>query len=170
MYEWLMQHKFDDKNPKNVEIRQRIERGDGVTNLVTVAEGVNAFRTSGLELCHHEDMALRNADEKPWWWMIDGDTSYATTWSDWWLIFRLKYGYYIFGLIVIWILEFITIAEKGRYEALKTQGQSVYGMRDGAKEEIWTPMYMMVGRKPEDWKHPKGERTCTVDENDHGQV
>ncbi|KAL8885022.1 MAG: hypothetical protein Q9192_006718, partial [Flavoplaca navasiana] len=30
VYEWLMTDKFDDKNEKHVEIRQRIERGNGV--------------------------------------------------------------------------------------------------------------------------------------------
>ena len=47
VYEWLMTDDFDPKNPKHVEIRQRIERGDGVVNMLSVKEGLEAFRGSG---------------------------------------------------------------------------------------------------------------------------
>ena len=42
-------------------------------------------------------------------------------------------------------------------EALRTQGMSVWGMRDGGKEGIFTTSYLMVGRKPEGWVHPGTE-------------
>lgn len=38
---------FDPKIAKHVEIRQRIERGDGVVNMLSVKEGLEAFRGSG---------------------------------------------------------------------------------------------------------------------------
>lgn len=41
---------FDPKNAKHVEIRQRIERGDGVVNMLSVKEGLEAFRGSGYVL------------------------------------------------------------------------------------------------------------------------
>ncbi|KAL9639097.1 MAG: hypothetical protein Q9204_001246 [Flavoplaca sp. TL-2023a] len=47
VYEWLMTDKFDDKNEMHVEIRQRIERGNGVVGMSTVKEGLDAFRASG---------------------------------------------------------------------------------------------------------------------------
>lgn len=45
-------------------------------------------------------------------------------------------------------------APKKFLEAWRTQGMSVWGMRDGGKEGIFTPSYLMVGRKPEGWVHP----------------
>lgn len=39
-------------------------------------------------------------------------------------------------------------------EALRTQGMSVWGMRDGGREGIFTTSYLMVGWKPEGWVHP----------------
>lgn len=42
-----MTDNFDPNNAKHVEIRQRIERGDGVVNMLSVKEGLEAFRESG---------------------------------------------------------------------------------------------------------------------------
>ena len=50
------------------------------------------------------------------------------------------------------------IAPKRLLEALRTQGMSVWGMRDGGKEGIFTTSYLMVGRKPEGWAHPGTEQ------------
>lgn len=155
VYEWLMQPGFDPKNPRHVDIRQRIERGDGITNMLTIAEGLAAFKASGLTLEHHEDRSLVGRDKKHWEFFLDGDTSQAVNWEDWWLVMRLQKWWWKLGLWMCWIMEPLSIIRTGMYEAVWTQGMSVWGMRDGAKESIWTPMYMMVGRKPEDWKHPK---------------
>ena len=50
------------------------------------------------------------------------------------------------------------IAPKRLLEALRTQEMSVWGMRDGGKEGIFTTSYLMVGRKPEGWVHPGAEQ------------
>lgn len=157
VYEWLMQEGFDPLNEKHVEIRQQIERGDGITNLLTVAEGLEAVKTAGLVLEHYEDRSLVGAEKKTWYCVLEGDTSQTTNWEDWWLVMRLQRWWWNFGLWMCWFLEPLGLLRKGRYEALWTQGMSVWSMLDGAREGIWTPMYMMVGRKPEDWKHPKAD-------------
>lgn len=157
-YEWLMTRKFSPTNPLHVEIRQRIERGDGVVNMLTIPEGLESYKASGLELYHTEDMAERGPREKQWWYCIDGDTSKTTNWTDWWLVFRLKPGFFRFAYRFTWFMDKIgQLPRKGMLEALRTQGMSVWGMRDGGREGIFTTSYMMVGRKPEGWKHPKGQ-------------
>ncbi|KAI4224887.1 MAG: hypothetical protein L6R36_004339 [Xanthoria steineri] len=161
VYEWLMTDEFDSKNPKHVEIRQRIERGDGVVNMLSVKEGLEAFRGSGLEMYHNENMALRvppkrdpNQKEKTWWYCIDGDTSHTTNWTDWWLVFWLKKSFFRFGYGFTWLMIKARLAPELALEALRTQGMSVWGMRDGGREGIFTTSYLMVGRKPESWIHP----------------
>ena len=42
-----MTDKFDIKNEVHIEMRQRIERGNGVVGMSTVKEGLDAFRASG---------------------------------------------------------------------------------------------------------------------------
>ncbi|KAL8808870.1 MAG: hypothetical protein Q9223_003799 [Gallowayella weberi] len=187
VYEWFMTEVFDAKNPVHVEIRQRIERGDGVVNLLTVKEGLEAFRKSGyvyltvlcspcgyiewvlmgsarLELYHNENLALRvplnqnpNEKVKTWWYPIDGDTSMTTNSTDWWLVFRLKESFFRFGYAWTWTMIKLGLAPKSALEALRTEGMSVWGMRDGGREGIFTTSYLMAGRKPEGWIHPGKE-------------
>ena len=65
---------------------------------------------------------------------------------------RLQQWWWNLGLWMCWLLEPLGVVRRGRGEALWTQGMSCWSMRDGAREGIWTPMYMMVGRKPKGWK------------------
>lgn len=60
---------------------------------------------------HNENMALRvppkrdpNHKDKMWWYCIDGDTTYTTNWTDWWLVFRLKKGFFRFGYGFTWLM------------------------------------------------------------------
>ena len=134
-YEWLMTEKFSPENPRHFELRQRIERGDGITNLVAIPTGLGAMRAAGFEILHHEDLAER-WDEKPWWYCIDGDTGKTNCWSDWWLVFRLNERLWRFWSGILWLKEFVLrISPKGSIETLWTQGMSVTGMRDAAK--VW---------------------------------
>ena len=148
VYEWLMTDSFDTDNPEHLNVRQRLERGDGITNILTIREGLEAFRSSGLELFHHEDRAEGGLKDKRWWYVINGEANKTTTWGDWWLATRLKKRFWQFQCVVVWYFENLGVMKKGRFEALKTQSQSVWGNRDGAQMGIFTPMYMMVGRKP----------------------
>ena len=132
-YEWQLTEKFSPENPRHIELRQRIERGDGITNLVAIPGGLDAMRAVGFEVLHHEDLAERG-DEKPWWYCIDGDTSKTTCWSDWWLVFRLKEKLWKVWCKVLWVKEFVLRSSpKGSVEGLWTEGMSVFGMRDAAK-------------------------------------
>lgn len=154
VYEWLMTPSFNPTNPLHLSIRQRIERGDGVTNMQTVEQGLIAITSAGLTLEHHEDMALRGTDEKRWWYPCDGDVSKTNTVRDWWLVFRLGKSFWRFGYGFSWCMVQAGLAPKRILEALNTQAMSVFGIRDGGKEGIFTPTYLMVGRKPEGWVHP----------------
>jgi sterol 24-C-methyltransferase len=153
-YEWLLTKNFTPENSRHVELRQRIERGDGVTNLITVPEGIAAVSKAGLEMEHHEDLDQR-PDPYPWWWAINGETSKAACWKDWELVFRLKKSF--FDVLTWWVgfNEARGWIPRGMSEALKTQGMSVWGMLEGAQEGVFTPMYMMLARKPKDWKKPE---------------
>ena len=153
VYEWFLTDSFSAANAVHTEVRHRLERGDGITNMLTISEGLDALATSGLLLEHHEDRAEAGLKDKKWWYVIDGDTKKATTRKDWWLAFRLKKRYWRVQCALVWALEKGRILDRGRSEALKTQGMSVWGNRDGAKMGIFTPMYLMVGRKPSiGWK------------------
>ena len=145
---------FSPLNPLHLSIRQRIERGDGVTNMHTVEQGLAAIASAGLVLEHHEDMALRGTDDKRWWYPCDGDVSKTNSRGDWWLVLRLKKSFWRLGYGFSWVVCKAGLAPKRVLEALNTQAMSVFGIRDGGKEGIFPCMYLMVGRKPEGWAHP----------------
>lgn len=149
VYEWLLTDKFDKLNPTHVNIRQRLERADGVTNLLTVPEGLAAFRASGLEMYHCEDMALRGTDAKRWWFAIAGQTEKTTCREDYWRVWRLRRGFFWGCYALTWCLEKAGLMREGRLEALRTQGMSVWSTVDAARLGIFTTSFMMVGRKPQ---------------------
>jgi sterol 24-C-methyltransferase len=55
--EWVLTPKFDERNIKHVGIRNRIERGNGVSNLHTSAQCREAMVQAGFKLFHDEDYA-----------------------------------------------------------------------------------------------------------------
>ncbi|KAL9053769.1 MAG: hypothetical protein Q9162_004567 [Coniocarpon cinnabarinum] len=147
IYEWLLlpppYGSFNPTNPYHLDIRQRLERGDGITNIVTVPEALAAFSAAGLEIYKTEDRGRVNPngtdiEGKKWWYHIDGDLSGAATWRDWWTVLWLKPWFWRAQCGLAWVLEGLRVIERGPYEALRTQSQAVYGMRDGAVEGVFT--------------------------------
>ena len=112
-------------------------------------------------------MALRGTDEKRWWYPCDGDVGKTNTLGDWWLVFRLKKNFWRFGYGFSWVVCKAGLAPERVLEALRTQAMSVFGIRDGGKEGIFTAMYLMVARKPEGWVHP-GEGIVGTDSGGKG--
>lgn len=55
--EWVLTQKYDTKNERHVGIRNRIERGNGLSNLHTCDAAREAFFAAGFELEHEEDYA-----------------------------------------------------------------------------------------------------------------
>lgn len=106
-YEWLLTPLFNPHNPTHLEIRHRIERGDGVTNLLTIPDGLAAFAASGLEMFHCEDLAERGAADKKWWSAIDGDVAKTTNWGDWWLVFKPKEGFFDFAFRFTKVMDWL---------------------------------------------------------------
>lgn len=54
--EWVMTPKFDASNPKHAEIRNRIERGNGISRMRSDVDVREALPKAGFELYHDEDI------------------------------------------------------------------------------------------------------------------
>ncbi|PSN62928.1 hypothetical protein BS50DRAFT_558645 [Corynespora cassiicola Philippines] len=147
VYEWVMTEKYDNDNPHHREIRLGIEVGDGISNMEKVDAAVRAMKTAGFELEHHEDMANRD-DPAPWYWPISGDVKYISTIGDVLTILRMtKLGRGIVHKFVS-ALETIGLAPAGTQKAADNLALAADSIVAGAKEKLFTPMYLMVGRKP----------------------
>lgn len=152
--EWCMTGQFDSKNSNHCMIRQRIERGTGIVNLRTISQAMNAFRYAGFEVLHSEDRAEKSIPGRPWWCGLDGQTSKFRDREDRRNVWKLKPSVYKAGRIYLSILAKLHIIPTLVLDSLDTQIQHVSGLIDGAREGIFTPMYMIYGKKPDNWVHP----------------
>ncbi|KIW78717.1 hypothetical protein Z517_08556 [Fonsecaea pedrosoi CBS 271.37] len=57
--EWVMTPKYDPTDQRHVGMRNRVERGNGVSNLRTSDEAREAMKGAGFEILHEEDFAAR---------------------------------------------------------------------------------------------------------------
>ena len=153
VYEWLMTDKYDNENPRHREIRLGIEIGDGISNMEKIDVALAAMKAAGFELEHNEDLASpeREAgDFSPWYWPLSGDFKYITTLGDIPTIMRLtRLGR---GLVhrFVGALETVGIAPGGSQKTADSLALAADNLVAGGREHLFTPMYLMVGRKPAD--------------------
>jgi sterol 24-C-methyltransferase len=147
VYEWLMTDAYDESNPEHRQIRLDIEHGDGISNMEKVEVALAAMKAAGFVMEHNEDMAIRD-DPAPWYWPLSGELKYINTLGDVPTILRMTKP-------VRWMIhrtlgfgESIGIIPPGT--AKTADGLAIGGdaLVKGAREKLFTPMYLMVGRKP----------------------
>lgn len=146
VYEWLMTDNYDNENPHHREIRLGIEQGDGISNMERVDTALDAMKASGFELELNEDLADRD-DPSPWYWPLTGDFRYLSSVGDIFTIARLtKVGR---GSIhqLLGMGELIGIIPKGTQKTADSLALAADCLVAGGKEKLFTPMYLMVGRK-----------------------
>ncbi|KAG4411167.1 Delta(24)-sterol C-methyltransferase [Cadophora malorum] len=147
VYEWLMTDKYDNDNEHHREIRLGIEIGDGISNMVKISEGLAAIKAAGFELELHEDLAKR-PDATPWYYPLAGDFSMMGSIWDFPTIARMtKWGRGITHRFV-GVLEMVGIAPGGTQKTANSLALAADCLVAGGKEDLFTPMYLMVARKP----------------------
>lgn len=149
VYEWLMTDAYDNNNPEHKKIRLGIEIGDGISNMEKVEVALAAMKAAGFVMEHHEDLADREGDAAPWYWPLSGQLKYITTLGDIPTILRMtKIGR---GLIhkFVGALEVIGIAPGGTQKTADSLALAADCLVAGGEKKLFTPMYLMVGRKPD---------------------
>lgn len=148
VYEWLMTDAYDNDNTEHRRIRLGIEQGDGISNMVRISEGLQAIRASGFQLEVHEDLAERE-DARPWYYPLDGDLRMAQTLGDVVTITRMtKWGRYVTHN-TIGALERIGLMPTGTKKTADSLAVAADCLVEGGKKKLFTPMYLIVARKPE---------------------
>jgi sterol 24-C-methyltransferase len=149
VYEWLMTNNYDNANPHHREIRLGIEQGDGISNMEKVDVALAAIKAAGFVLEHNEDLADKD-DPMPWYWPLAGDVKNISSIGDIATIVRMtKLGR---GLVhrFVGALETIGIAPRGSQKTADSLARAADCLVAGGKEKLFTPMYLMVARKPLD--------------------
>lgn len=147
VYEWLMTDKYDNDNPHHREIRLGIELGDGISNMEKIPVAVQAMKSAGFDLEVSEDLADRD-DELPWYWPLSGQLKYMQSIWDFPTLVRMtKLGR---GIVHKFVggLETIGFAPRGTQKTADSLAVAADALVAGGQEKLFTPMYLMVGRKP----------------------
>lgn len=147
VYEWLMTDEYDQSNQHQREIRLGIEQGNGISNMVKVEEGLRAIKAAGFVLEFHEDLADRK-DAKPWYYPLNGDLRMVSSLRDLVTVGRMtKVGRTVaHGLVGG--LEYVGLAPQGTKKTADSLGRAADCLVAGGKEKLFTPMYLMIARKP----------------------
>lgn len=131
-YEWVTTEKYDDEDPVHVEIVLGIERGDALPGLRRQREIAESARGVGFEVVKEKD--LDEAPAKPWW-------------------SRLKMGRvgYWRNHVLVRLLGWVGIAPRGVVDVHEMLCQTAVYLTRGGETGIFTPMHMILCRKP----HPQ---------------
>ncbi|RYP35301.1 hypothetical protein DL768_011004 [Monosporascus sp. mg162] len=147
VYEWLMTDDYDSNNLEHREIRLGIEQGNGISNMVKISEALEAMREAGFELLHHEDLAQR-PDPIPWYWPLAGEWKYLQSIWDAPTIVRMTWWGRGIAHGAAALLEATGLAPKGTKKTADSLAKAGDCLVAGGRKHLFTPMYLMVGKKP----------------------
>ncbi|KAH7136665.1 S-adenosyl-L-methionine-dependent methyltransferase [Dactylonectria estremocensis] len=148
VYEWLMTDEYDNDNLRHREIRLGIEQGDGISNMCKVTEALDAIRDSGFDMLHHEDLASR-PDPLPWYWPLSGELRYIQSAGDIFTIVRMTTWGRAIAHGLAGVLETLRLAPAGTKKTADSLALAADCLVAGGRDNLFTPMYLMVARKPE---------------------
>jgi sterol 24-C-methyltransferase len=141
---------YDNENVEHRRIRLDIEQGDGIAQMFTRKEGIAAMEDAGFELQHHEDLAAPGElDAAPWYWPLGSDFRYVQTVGDALTCARMNpWGRFV-AHNMFSAMEMCWLAPKGTRKTAESLAKAADALVQGGKQRLFTPMYLMVGKKPE---------------------
>ncbi|KAI0243621.1 Delta(24)-sterol C-methyltransferase [Massospora cicadina] len=143
LYEWCLTDTYDCSNATHKRISLGIEEGDGIAKLYTTEEALAAFKNAGFEVETSADLAITEGSDIPWYIPLEGRIQDGITG-----FFRTKLGKLITRQFV-GVLETVGLAPKGTQHMSQVLSVAQDNLIEGAKLGIFTPMFLLVGRKPQ---------------------
>jgi len=128
-YEWVTTELYRGEDPEHVETIQGIERGDALPGLRAYNEIAEIAKKVGFEVVDERDLAKPPAG--PWWT-------------------RLKMGRVAYwrNHLLVTVMTFLRIAPKGVVEVHEMLYKTAMHLTKGGDTGIFTPMHMILCRKP----------------------
>ena len=147
VYEWVMTDEYNSSDDRHQAVRLGIERGNGISNMVPRKEALQAMQKAGFIVEYEEDIAKRT-DRKPWYAPLDGDLGSSHNLTDFLGYLRMsKLGRIVIGCILR-SMEALRLAPSGTAETAAELSDGADALVAGGKENLFTPMYLMIVRKP----------------------
>lgn len=148
VYEWLMTEEYDNDDLEHRRIRIGIEQGSGVSQMVKISEAAQAIQAAGFELELHQDLAADDDGPSPWYWPLGSDIRYAQTMGDVATVLRMNRWGRLVSHSFMSALETIRLLPRGTRQTAESLGKAADGLVEGGQKKLFTPMYLMVARKP----------------------
>jgi len=146
-YEWCLTDKYDANNAVHAKVKKDIEVGDGLPDIAHTSECTAALKKVGFEILETRDVALDKGlhieDGLPWYWPLTPSWN-PTQWP------RFQFNPIMFRLmpIILSACEMIRLVPKGTAKTQVMLQAGGIGCSKGGEEGIFTPMWLMVGKKP----------------------
>lgn len=142
-YEWCMTDKYDASNPEHQRMKKDIEEGNGLPDICSTDDCLEAMKSAGFEVLVESDLALVEPDiVQPWTRPLEPS----------WNLLSQRFQFNWLGAIItncsVYALECLRIAPAGTVKTQKVLQAGGFALRDAGQEGIFTAMYLMVGRKP----------------------
>ncbi|CAA6659151.1 unnamed protein product [Spirodela intermedia] len=138
-YEWCMTESFDPNNENHQKIKAEIELGNGLPEIRTTAQCLDAVKKAGFEVIWEKDLAV----DSPVPWYLPLDTSRFSLSS-----FRLTAVGRFLTRSLVKTLEAVGLAPAGSQRVSSFLEKAAEGLVEGGRKEVFTPMYFFLVQKP----------------------
>ncbi|KAJ2786457.1 Delta(24)-sterol C-methyltransferase [Coemansia interrupta] len=146
IYEWCLTDSFDDNSEYHKKLARDIELGDGIGKLFSTKVALQAAKDAGFEIETAIDLAHETtvSNDIPWY---DGLDVRMIDFTNIQAFARSQIGR-LFTSNAVKLLEKVGIAPAGTYKVQDILATGADALVAGGKEKVFTPMYLIVGRKP----------------------
>ncbi|KAG2632417.1 cycloartenol-C-24-methyltransferase 1-like [Panicum virgatum] len=139
VYEWCITDHYDPNNATHKRIKDEIELGNGLPDIRSTHQCLQAVKDAGFEVVWDKDLA----EDSPLPWYLPLDPSRFSLSS-----FRLTSVGRMVTRTMVKALEYIGLAPQGSERVSNFLEKAAEGLVEGGKKEIFTPMYFFLVRKP----------------------
>jgi sterol 24-C-methyltransferase len=140
-HDWCMTPRYRPTDAEHERIKLGIEKGNGVANLVTTSELVQALTDVGFEVQQADDAAEWPVPETPWFTPLASGVSFTGFRNS-------RVGAFLTHQIVR-TLEALHASPEGTVKVHDILRLAQRALVEGGQAGIFTPLYSFVARKPE---------------------
>lgn len=135
--------RYDAADPAHRLIKKQIEEGDGLPDMARCGDVDAAIENVGFEIIETRDAALdANPGGKPWYLPLTPS----------WNVLTQRFQFTALGMWlttnILWVMEKCCLAPKGTSKVQTMLQQGGVGCANGGLTGTFTPMYLVVCRKP----------------------
>ena len=141
-YEWCLTPLYDSGNPDHRRLKQGIELGNGLPELATCPDVVNALKAVGFDVLATHDAAADSDPETPWYRALQGrDLTVGS-------LPRTPFGRALTNIAVRG-MEAIRFAPKGTTEVSNLLNTVADQLVESGVTGIFTPIFFFHARRPQ---------------------